>query len=270
MIQNDYHDECCRLCASKNIANVFSSKLVHKYIVSYYKCSDCGLLFTEKPYWLEEVNRDPVSLFDTGIVARNLSISKRLPIILKIVYGTKNKFVDYAGGNGLLVRLMRDIGFDYEWHDIYATNLFSRGFEWNQRNEVKAMSAIECFEHFPDPAKNIHDLFKISKNIIFTTEILPQPVPSKKWWYYAFERGGHVAFYERKTLEYLASKYSVSYHSFYGFHILTGEDISKTKKLLCKSIRFIPLLPAMFLKMEVSRTWSDYQYIRKKKGSYNG
>ncbi len=38
-------------------------------------------------------------------------------------------FLDYAGGYGVFTRLMRDIGFDFYWHDPYTQNLFANGFE---------------------------------------------------------------------------------------------------------------------------------------------
>lgn len=43
----------CNIC--NNEANFFSNNTVlNKYDIDYFKCSTCGFVQTEEPYWLEE------------------------------------------------------------------------------------------------------------------------------------------------------------------------------------------------------------------------
>ena len=45
-----------------------------KYDVKYFLCGNCGFVFTEEPYWLNEAYKSAINISDTGIVTRkNLS-----------------------------------------------------------------------------------------------------------------------------------------------------------------------------------------------------
>jgi hypothetical protein len=48
---------------------------------------------------------------------RNINLSKMVATILLLFFDFRRKFLDYAGGYGVFVRLMRDIGFDFYWYD---------------------------------------------------------------------------------------------------------------------------------------------------------
>jgi hypothetical protein len=124
---------------------------------------------------------------------------------------------------------MRDYGFDFYWIDPYAQNLFARFFEYhNSVEKIELVTAIECFEHFKTPLSDIEKVFSIAKNILFTTDLLPYPIPSPhKWWYYGFEHGQHLSFYSKKTLLYLAMKYGKNLCSFSNIHLLTEKNINQ-------------------------------------------
>jgi hypothetical protein len=254
----------CNLCGSANCSYALTAKIMKSLKSDLYKCTDCGLLFFKNPYWLNEVYKDPVSLFDTGQLSRNISVSHNLSVLEWLLFGYKHAYVDYAGGNGLLVRLMRDTGFDYYWDDKFSNNIFSRGFEWESSKRPIAVSAIECFEHFPDPMTSIDSIFNMSENVFFTTELLPESVPNKKWWYYAFDRGGHVSFYEKRTFEYLAKKYNVNYYYYYGLHIFVKNKISIFKRLLLSvpySEKLIYYVFIRYMQRKKSKVFSDYNYL---------
>ena len=63
---------------------------------------------------------------DTGLVSRNLGIARRLAGLLYFGFDPKARYLDFAGGYGLLTRLMRDRGFNFYWHDLYCENVFAR------------------------------------------------------------------------------------------------------------------------------------------------
>ena len=261
----------CKICTSSTEL-IFSAELMNKYQVSYFYCKNCGFLSTEEPYWLDEVYSSPISKFDTGHIQRNINISEKLTILTAVFFNGNNNFVDYAGGNGILVRMMRDIGLNYFWEDKYATNLFASGFELNKNvvEKVEAVSVIECFEHFVEPLKEIEKMLLISKNIIFTTELLPAPLPTpNEWWYYTLKRGGHISFFSEKTLKYIANKYELHYFHLGGMHILTeNKNISNFKLNILKFTKLG--LHNILAKKYKSKTWDDYQYMIKKSENNNG
>lgn len=54
---------------------------------------------------------------------------------------------------------------------------------------------FECLEHLPNPIEELKSIAKISDMIIFFTELLPNYIPDKSWWYYSFETGQHISFF---------------------------------------------------------------------------
>ena len=126
---------------------------------------------------------------------------------------------------------MRDIGFDFYWSDPYTTNLFARGFEYNPSDKIELITTFESFEHFSGPLEEIEKRLKISKNILFTTEILPDLIPKPNdWWYYGLEHGQHISFYSVKTLKFIALKYGLNlYSNGKSLHLLTNKKIDPKK-----------------------------------------
>ena len=120
--------QACRLCG-QTAALAFETRVLRRHRARYFLCSFCGYLHSEEPYWLEEAYRTPISIPDTGVVQRNLVNAWRLSALLFCIADAKGRFVDLAGGYGLLTRMMRDNGFDFYWSDRYCENLFARGFE---------------------------------------------------------------------------------------------------------------------------------------------
>ena len=47
----------------------------------------------------------------------------------------------------MLVRLMRDRGFDFRYFDLHGPNLFARGFELDHEQSVDVVTALEVVEH---------------------------------------------------------------------------------------------------------------------------
>ena len=58
---------------------------------------------------------------------------------------------------------MRDIGFDFFWHDPYTQNLFCRGFEFSAQ-KISAITLFEALEHFEEPMIEMDKIFQITKN----------------------------------------------------------------------------------------------------------
>jgi hypothetical protein len=78
-------------------------------------------------------------------------------------------------------------------------------------------------------------MLKISKNILFSTELYGETPPNPdKWWYYGLDHGQHISFYNLKTLRYIADKYGLNiYSNGKNLHLLTSKNLNN---FLFKSI----------------------------------
>ena len=263
----------CKICNSE-CENIFDSVILQKYNAHYFYCKNCGFLFCGNAQeWLEEAYRESINIEDTGIMLRNNSIASSLGLLFYYLFGNTGKFLDFAGGHGFLVRLMRDAGFDFYWADAYTQNLVARGFEGNLNEQYDAVTSFESFEHFLEPMQEIESLAKLSKVIVFSTDLLPSPIPKpNEWSYYAPSHGQHISFYSEKTLQTIASKHNLKYANILGLHIFCGdkiiEKIHSLNKILNDKNQLQTLLQQKS-KMQ-SKTWSDHLAMaaRKNKDFY--
>jgi len=251
----------CKICSGKT-AFLRKMLVLNKYNASYFKCDTCGYIHTEDPYWLEEAYQEPINILDTGIVARNISLSKTIASIIYFLFNRNASFLDYAGGHGLLTRMMRDIGFYFYWHDPFTKNLFARGFESIDSVDFELITSIESFEHFVNPLLEIEKILGISKNILFTTELIPK-LEVENWWYYGQYHGQHVSFYSMRTLTFIASIYGLNLNSDgKRVHLLTEKKInSKLFKLL--SSRLNKLTFSYISRKMKSKTLDDHMALRR-------
>ncbi|MBU1152719.1 class I SAM-dependent methyltransferase [bacterium] len=251
----------CKICNSQ-LKYVFLVRILNKYEVKCFYCINCGFLQTEEPYWLKEAYNSPINISDTGYMQRNIYLSKTLTTILSVFFNPNGRFVDYAGGYGVFVRLMRDIGFDFYWQDKYTQNLFASGFEWKDKEKVEAVTSFESFEHFVTPMEETSKMLSISRSIIFTTELLSNPIPKiDEWWYYGLNHGQHISFYSEKTLQYIANYFGLKYIHSGSLHIFTEKEIYEILlKFLIKLNKF-GLYKILCLKLK-SKTWEDYLKIK--------
>lgn len=221
----------CKICDKKS-SYIFSAKVLRKYTVAYYHCQQCGFLQTEEPYWLNEAYTPAHCALDTGVLLRNLSISKTIFVIIASLFDKKRSFLDFGGGYGTLTRLLRDKGLDFYSYDLYPeNNIIAKGFDFDiskNRGEIELITSIECFEHFSAPTKELESMLSISKNIFFTTTLLPSPLPTPDTWdYFLLNQGQHISFYSLKTLQFLAHKYHLHLYSNGGtIHLLTEKKVS--------------------------------------------
>ena len=215
----------CNIC--KNEASIlFNDLVLNKYKVDYFKCSNCGFIQTEKPYWLNEAYGNAITDLDIGLVSRNLIYSDLLEKIIKNNFNYKGKFLDYAGGYGLFVRLMRDKGFDFYWEDKYCKNIFAKNFDVHglkKKNRFDLITAFELFEHLANPINELKKMLKYSDVIIFSTELQPEKKinNANDWWYFAQETGQHISFYSKETLQYIANNNSLFLYSKENLHVLS-------------------------------------------------
>jgi len=250
----------CRICTN-TISSSFSEAQIYGRTVKYYECDVCAYVQTEEPTWLSQAYSEPITSSDTGIMARNISNVDLVLSTLTLLQERKGKVVDYAGGHGFLVRLLRDKGVEALWADLYSKNLVARHFEYKGEEQISLVMAFEAFEHFLNPGEEMSKLVKISSNILLTTTLLPRPTPLPvDWWYYGLEHGQHIGFYRIDTLKYLANKFGLNFLSDgVSAHLFTKEKHNLyTWKLLRRTARWFPMLFSGGLS---SKTISDHLLI---------
>jgi hypothetical protein len=256
----------CPICNSLGHPQ-FAAKVLGKYQAAFFLCGSCEFLWVDSPHWIEEAYSSAIADSDTGLVMRNLEISRKLSSLLYGGFGERGfgKYLDAAGGYGLLTRLMRDGGFNFYWQDKYCSNALARGFEYSKNmGQCEAVTAFEVLEHLSDPLSFIQESLRETgaKSFIFSTELYEGAPPNPNdWWYYSLKTGQHIGFFSKKTLDILAGKLGMTYLGVNGLHLFTKKSCSLTKIKIFTNKYFSYLVSCWAKYFLGSKTLSDSQFV---------
>ena len=264
----------CRVCNYSIKEEYFRTKILGKYEGVFYLCPKCGALFPDDPYWLDEAysNNQSVTDTDTGIMERNRLLTLKVSNFYRKEIKT-GKVLDYGGGYGVLTRMLRDVGIDCVWYDKYTSNLFARGFEWNN-GRVELLLMMEVFEHFLDPVEELRKAFSYSNVVILSTILYSSeweslPPQKEDWWYYDFNSGQHIFFANIKTMQTIARMLDVEYYNINGLHVFSKSKINSMKirvqynNVLAKILEKV--LFSYWKRREINSVMNDYLYLDRKK-----
>jgi 2-polyprenyl-3-methyl-5-hydroxy-6-metoxy-1,4-benzoquinol methylase len=222
----------CKICNGEQ-THLFVKKVLRKYDVGYYQCKNCNFIQTDEPFWLPEAYESAINHEDIGTSSRSVICTESLTALFSLCGFDRNKkYLDYGAGYGLLVRMMRDNGVNFYWYDEYCKNIFASKFSLSDLRKgdhnFEVVTAFEVFEHLQDPLSEIEKMLALSDSILFSTNLVNLArTPIEKWWYVSPHHGQHIAFYDIKTLKFLAAKYNLNLYSYKNMHFLTKKKISK-------------------------------------------
>ena len=199
----------CKICKGTS-CKIFELQILNKYQVAFFQCNECEFIQTEEVHWLSEVWSDAISAGDTGILSRNVDLSMKTQMIIESNFDPSKKFLDYGGGYGIFVRLMRDRGYDFYRYDKYCQNIFAQRFDVGDSlaeldESFELVTAFEVFEHLEHPMQEIQSILGLTDSILFSTMLIPDDRSHlRDWWYLVPQRGAHIAFYSLATLKKIA------------------------------------------------------------------
>ncbi|RZM21379.1 MAG: class I SAM-dependent methyltransferase [Pedobacter sp.] len=258
----------CKVCGGQSTA-CMEAHLLGKYQVVYYQCNTCQFIQTEHPYWLPEAYSSAIASLDIGLVQRNQIAAGIIQSIITKWFDPAGKFVDYGGGYGMLVRMMRDRGFDFYRYDTYCENLFAQTFEAIQPINTPTytlLTAFEVFEHLVDPVSDIATMQQYSNNILFSTALQPtnwKPSPDS-WWYVLPETGQHISLYTTKSLQILAEQRGLNFISGYNdMHLMSERPVSQRWFRTLTNWRGSQLYNLLSRSRRPSLLDTDYAQLRK-------
>ncbi len=215
---------------------------------------------TEEPYWLEEAYSTAIARQDVGIMQRNLLNCEITSAVINLLFPRAGKGVDYGAGHGILVRLMRDRGFNFFWADLHAVNDYARGFECHEGDTFDILTAFEVLEHLVDPVSELEKLMVLSGNVLTSTCLLPDSPPRlSDWWYYVPRSGQHIAFYTKRSLGLLAARFGCHLLSVGSYHLFTKEPKSHRLFQLANRLKVARLVNSLFCRPSLLE--SDFQEL---------
>jgi len=199
----------CSLCTGKCVSKG-SYEVLGSHEARFFQCETCSYAFSKDPDWLGEAYSSPMTRVDVGKAFRGIKNSREAKILIDLLHGPAGPYLDFGGGYGLLVRRMRDLGYNFFRYDSYSPNLFAEGFDrdFPGAEHYKMVTAFEVLEHLVNAGPIIEQILARSDSFLFSTELIPEPMPAfRDWWYFGPEHGQHVSFYSLRSLQILAQRH---------------------------------------------------------------
>lgn len=128
---------------------------------------------------------------------------------------------------------------------------------------IELITSFEAFEHFDKPIEEIENMLKISKNILFSTELYGDTVPNtEEWGYYGLNHGQHISFYSIKTLQYIAQQYNLNlYTNGTTLHLLTEKKLNNFLFRILLKMNRLGIFYVLKRNLS-SKTMSDWELLK--------
>jgi hypothetical protein len=103
-----------------------------------------------------------------------------------------------------------------------------------------------------------------TSTIIFSTDLFKGNPPNpESWWYYTFETGQHISFYQARTLQFISNKLSLYFYSHKNFHILTTQPIIRKQLWGIITGRLSNIYYEFIKRNMPSKTFKDHNFLMK-------
>ncbi len=238
----------CVFCRSPKLNEKFSRLILNKYETKYHECQQCGSLQISEVYWLEEAYGDLPFDLDTWVAQRCL----RNVFFVKALRASgmlpeKGKVLDFGAGSGLLVRFLRDEGFDAFGYDKYSETPFCKNFSFKNvvsiaDKKFDLIIALEVTEHLLQPQETLKQLASLlsKKGIIFlSTTCYEKNIHDENWDYLISQGGQHINFASKKGLRILANSQNLSTMFMpHEISLFCGDKSQASKLNYCKAVFF--------------------------------
>ena len=248
----------CPLCGAPSL-RLRRFAVLSQFEAELCECGSCGFIFVAEPHWLEGSFSSQLNRLDVGSVDRTLLMSQFVRGLMGASPDRRSwKLLDFGGGDGLLTRLVRDVGVDCRWEDPYCEPVFAVGPPHDEVDHFDLAVMSEVALHLTDPVGTFADLISRSDRVLFTATVPPNPIPPD-WWYLMPSTGQHVAFYPTTAIAGLASQLGVNWCSDGKFfHLLSRTPIEQSTRLLMRNAA-VPLL--------LAQTWAAIDLYRRARGT---
>lgn len=188
--------------------------------VYYRRCPACGFLFSDSfDDWTNAEFRQ--FIYNEGYAEIDPEWNKIRPLrnakMILNLFGkdrTRLSILDYGGGNGELVRSLRENGF----FTAEAYDPFDPRYSTLPDGTFNIISCFETFEHLPDPIAAVEIIVNRLDEaglVLFSTLAQPPNFAEKgmHWWYIT-PRNGHISLFSRKALAVMWQRYGFTVGSF--------------------------------------------------------
>lgn len=214
----------CKICDGA-MEPVLTGRVLQKYDVTYHRCTTCGLVQTDEPFWLEEAYGSAIASVDLGPISRAVRNARIVETLLLTSFDVEGRYIDWGAGYGVFVRMMRDLGYDFRWRDQHCENLFATHFVADPQIKHELLTTFEVFEHLPDPVKGVEEMLTHADSIFFSTTLAPAE-GIKDWWYLTPETGQHITFYTLDALHRLGDRHGLKlYSNGHDYHLFTRKRV---------------------------------------------
>jgi len=210
----------CPVCGGA-VRAIGHQQVLGSHRAEYIACASCGSVAVVDPTWLDQAYGQAIADSDVGLVQRSVSTAESVAALARSAR-IPGPYLDFGGGEGLLVRLLRNRGLDFRWYDPMATNRFARGWDSEPVGRFGIVTAVEVVEHLTDPVATIRELLDLTDVLVLSTFLVPEPAPAPgTWWYYTPDTGQHVTFFSERGLQVTADALGVHLASRANLHVLS-------------------------------------------------
>jgi len=227
---SDRKTTVCPVCGTGSLQHKFSRVVLGQHNADYCECAECGSLIVSDVSWLADAYNGERVDPDTGAVQRSIICSlfiRAMRYVGLVPHG--GRVLDFGSGNGLLVRLLRDQGFDAWGVDKHASMAVARNWRLDaiggeEAGRANMITVIEVFEHLVDPCDILQTMVPVLADdgtILLRTTLYDGSHHDENWYYLELAGGQHITLYSRAGVRKLAERCGLRATFLpFGFHLL--------------------------------------------------